>query len=43
MGNKDSKKGTEGGTFIDVVLDRKCFQAGSALKGKIVIKIGSDG
>ncbi len=42
MGNEGSK-GTKGGTTIDIVLDRKVAQAGSALKGTLKIKIGSDG
>ena len=44
MGNSGNK-GTPGGTHIKIVLDgdRKCFQAGSSLKGKVIIKIGTDG
>ena len=42
MGNEGSKA-TKGGTTVDIVLDRKVSQAGSALKGTLKIKIGSDG
>ena len=42
MGN-DPSKGTAGGTKLEIKLDRTTAQAGSALKGKIIITVGKDG
>ena len=42
MGN-DASKGTQGGTTVDVVFERKVAQAGAALRGTIKVNIGSDG
>lgn len=42
MGN-DASKGTQGGTTVNVVFERKVAQAGAALRGTIKVNIGSDG
>ena len=42
MGNEGSK-GTPGGTTLQIIFDRKCAQAGSALTGKIIVAVGKDG
>ena len=42
MGNIGNKKGQEN-TSLELVLERTCFQAGSALKGKVIVKVGKDG
>jgi len=35
--------GTAGGTNVSIALQRPCSQAGSALKGSVTLKVGSDG
>ena len=43
MGNELGIGTSSGGTKISITLDRTCAQAGSALKGKIIINVGKDG